>query len=348
MKKSISFFSAALLMVIIFTVGCGEKANENANEKKASVVDTIPVQTVKVEKKDLSISKTFSGTLEGEEQANIVAKIPERIVSIKVKVGDAVSAGQLLIELDKSGASSQYYQAQAGYLNAEKDLQRMKALLSEGAISQQMLDGVQTQFNIAKANFDAAKSAVELTSPIAGVVTALNSNIGDLAVPGMPIIVVASINRMKVIFSVGENDITSFYVGQSTEIYSELKQSLVQKGSISQISKSADIQSRSFEIKSLFSNTSDRWFKPGMFCKVKVNLKSQASSLVIPNIALVSGSESKGVFVIENGKAVYKNVVVGLTDGTSSVITSGLNENEIVATTGVGNLKNGSVVHVAK
>lgn len=343
MKKNIGIVVSSFFMFLLLFVGCGKKeANDNN-----SIQEIVPIQTTTVERKDINVSKTFTGTLEGEEQANIIAKIPERIIGIKVKVGDYVNAGQLLIELDKSGASSQYFQAEAAFINAERDFKRMETLFSEGAISQQMLDGVQTQYKVAKANFEAAKSTVELTSPISGVVTAININIGDLAQVGMPLIVVANINRMKLVFRVGEADVSSLSVGQTVEIFSESKPSLIQSGKILQISKSADIQSRSFEVKALFNNTSDRWFKPGMFCRAKANLNSQTGSLIIPNTAIIYEAERKGVFVINNNIAKYRIVETGITDGLITEVINGLSEGETIATIGVNNLKEGVSVHIA-
>lgn len=332
---------------ILFVIGCGANADEENTGNKQNVTDTIAVALADVEIKDISVVKSFSGNLEGEEQANIVGKIPERITSVNVKVGDYVKTGQLLIELDKSGASSQYFQAEAGFLNSQKDLERMKSLYSEGAISQQMLDGVQTQFNIAKANFDAAKNSVDLTSPISGVVTEVNVNIGDLATPGVPLIVVANIVKMKAIINVGEVDIPNFSVGQAAEIYSELKPELKVKGRIIQISKSADINSRSFEGKVLFSNTGDKWFKPGMFCRVNVELFTKDKSLVVPNSAIINKDNNKGIFVAENGKAVFKVVSIGITNGVSTEIKSGINKEDKIITLGNANLKNGQPIQIS-
>ncbi len=104
----------------------------------------------------------------------------------------------------------------------------MKILLKEGAVSQQAFDGAQTQYEVAKANFDAARSTVEITSPLSGVVTAINVNIGDLANPQMPMATIANIGRMKAKFNVGESDVPSFYVGQSAQIYSEMNPDVIQ------------------------------------------------------------------------------------------------------------------------
>ncbi|MBE0538492.1 MAG: efflux RND transporter periplasmic adaptor subunit, partial [Ignavibacterium sp.] len=276
---------AALSLLTVFLLvvqACGEKAKENNTIDKTRYTDTISVEAQLVEMKELDLTKTFSGSLEGVEQANIVAKIPERIIKINIKVGDYVKAGKVLIELDKAGASSQYYQAQAAFLNAQKNYERMQNLLKVGAVSQQSFDAVQTQYEVAKANFDAATSTVEITSPISGLVTALNVNIGDLANPQMPMATVANIDRMKAKFNVGESDVPSFYVGQPAKIYSEMNTELVQTGKIFQLSKSANLQSRTFEIQAMFPNTKDRWFKPGMFCSVTVDMKLKNNTVAIP------------------------------------------------------------------
>ena len=159
------------IFFIFILIGCGSGSKEKSQtDTAASGSNTIPVEVAPVARQNLSVTKIYSGTLEGEEQANIVAKISERITGIKVHVGESAGAGTVILMLDKSGVTSQYYQAEAGYKNAAKTLERMKSLYSEGAISLQALDGTQTQFDVAKANFDAARSAVELTTPISGVV----------------------------------------------------------------------------------------------------------------------------------------------------------------------------------
>jgi RND family efflux transporter MFP subunit len=288
----------------------------------------------------------YTGTIEGEEQANITAKLPERITAIKVKIGDAVSPGQLVAELDKAGASSQYYQAEAALENASRDLERMKALIKEGAISQQMLDGVQTQYTIAKANFEAVKSTVELTAPIQGIITHINGSVGDNASPMMPMMSVAKINSVKAVFMVGESDIVMCSTGKQVSITSEAKPGLNCYGSVVQISSSADEQSRSFEVKALFGNTSDRWFKPGMFCKVNMELQSRRGVIVVPSSAIIDRGSESFVFIAGDGIAVQKPVVKGISDGISTEIISGVNDGDALITTGLAGLTDRSPIKV--
>jgi len=258
-----------------------------------------------------------------------------------------VAKGRTIISLDKSGATSQYFQAEANYKNAGKNLERMKALLAEGAISQQLLDATQTAFDVAKANFEAARSAVELVSPISGVITALNVNLGDLSQPGAVLATVADIHRMKVIFSINEADVMQITPGQSVEIQSEGGSARRVQGRVVQISRSADVRSRSFEIKALFPNTADQWYRPGMFCKVMVRISPRDNALVVPAAAILSDGLTSKVYKVVDGRAISQPVVTGISDGSHVEILQGLQDQERVVTTGATNLRDSSLVAVA-
>jgi membrane fusion protein, multidrug efflux system len=333
--------------IILSLTGCGSGKKEQAMaETQAAVIQASPVQVAVAELTTVSVTKTFSGTLEGEDQANVVAKISERITSIAAANGASIAAGQTTITLDKSGTSSQYFQSQANYKNAEKTYERMKSLFAEGAISQEQLDGAQTAYTVAKANFDAARGAVDLTAPISGVVTAVNVSKGDLAVPGAVLMTIAKIGHMKVIFSANESDVTALAVGQPVTVYSDNRPEVKAEGRIVQLSKSADVGSRSFEVKALFPNTRDNWFKPGMFCKVNSRLTTGQRSVVIPNTAIQTDGVSSRVFVVANGRSYKRAVVVGVSDGVHSQILQGVAERDTLATVGINNLKDSAAVNV--
>jgi RND family efflux transporter MFP subunit len=223
----------------------------------------------------------------------------------------------------------------------------MKSLYAEGAVALQSLDGAQTAYDVAKANFDAARGAVDLTTPIAGVVTAVNVSLGDLTTPGEVLVTAANIDRMKVTISLNENDVTNVALGQEAVIYSEARPEAKVRGKIIQLSKSADVRSRSFEVKALFPNTADRWFKPGMFVKVTLNVSPPGTQIAVPSAAVQTDGVSSRVFVIRAGRAYQVSVDAGVTDGERTAILRGLAENDTVATVGVSNLRDSSLVTVA-
>ena len=201
-------------------------------------------------------------------------------------------------------------------------------------------------FDVAKANFDAARSAVELTTPIAGIVTAVNVNVGDLAVPGAVLATVARIERMKIIFNMNETDIPAVVLGQSVMVYTDVNPDARAEGRIVQLSKSADVRSRSFEVKALFPNRADRWFKPGMFGKVRLEISPKEEMLVVPAAAIQSEGEESRVYVVRGGRSYLRQITTGVSDGERTVVLSGLAEGDTVATLGANNLKDSSDVAV--
>lgn len=349
MKNHIGTLLAGFCLVsscmIAFT-GCGAGKKEQAKAEPNAVVTVVPVQATVAEKMSLNVMKTFSGSLEGEDQANIVAKISERVTGINAVSGSSVEAGHTVITLDKSGVSSQFYQSEANYKNSTKTYERMKSLLAEGAISQEQLDGTQTAYAVAKANYEAARSAVELSSPISGVVTAVNVNKGDLSTPGAVLMTVAKIGSMKVIFSSNESDITALALGQKVTVFSDARPDVKAEGRIIQISKSADVGSRSFEVKALFPNSRDHWFKPGMFCKVNCSFATGGLSLVIPNISIQTDGTTSHIYVLNSGRAAKRTVRLGASDGNRTEVLEGLAAGDTLATVGLNNLKDGSTVNV--
>jgi membrane fusion protein (multidrug efflux system) len=333
------------IAAVALLAGCNAQKTDPA---AANAKLTVPVQVAPVDKGILAVSRSYSATLEGEEQANIVSKISERVASVHVHVGTNVPANQLILTLDKTGASSQFYQAEASYRNAEKTLERIKSLYAEGAVSLQTLDGTQTAYDVARANYIAARSVVELTTPIAGVVTAVNANIGDLTAPGMSLATVAKINRMRAIFSLNETDVTAIALGQKVNIASEARPDLSIAGNIVQISRSADVRSRSFEVKALFTNTPDRWFRPGMFATVSLQVSSREVVIMVPNTAIQTDGVTSKVFIVKDGRAYQRAVQTGMTDGERTAILQGILPTDSVATVGVNNVRDSSYVTITR
>lgn len=344
--KKIKLISLLSALILVLIVGCSNKQEQEKLKENEVLNQTVPVNVTVVKQKNLSEDKTYSGSLEGIEQADIVAKIAERIVEIDKKVDNYVNQGETVIELDKTGPSSQFLQAQANFENAEKNLKRMQALYDAGAISQQQLDQTQTAFDIAKANFDAAKSTVILTSPISGVITNINVNEGDWVNPGMDMATIAKINRMIIKFYVNENEIQDIHSGDKTTVWSDSKPDLKITGRVTEIAKSASSDSRTFQVKAEFPNNSDKWFKPGMFVKVNVTLSTKKDVIAIPNESILHLDNKNLVYVIKNSKPVEKEIKAGMTDGNFTEVMNGITDGDSLITAGMENLTDNSILKI--
>ena len=254
--------------------------------------------------------------------------------------------GEVIIKLDRSGATSNYLQTQANYENANKDYERMKALYKDGAISQQQLDQAKTAYEVAKANYDAAKSTIELESPVNGVVTDININVGDWVTPGMQLATIANINQMIIKFYVTEAEVAHINLGDKVNVYSEFNKEKTTIGTITEISRSASSETRSFQVKAKFNNTKNNWYKPGMFVNVDVTLASHKDVLLIPTKALVFVNDKNVVFKIIDKRAFSVDVATGLSNDNVTEITKGLDIGETIVTEGMNNLSDSTRVNI--
>jgi len=181
--------------------GCtrfGGKQNGDTNGPEAGV----PVVVAAAEQGTMTQTVTVTGTIKAGREADIGAQISARVLEVRVREGDTVSAGQVLVTLDAAQAQSQVRQARAGaeaagarlaaakrrlevleegarqeekaiarsrleqaesaLRTAEADLKRLRGLYEEGAISKQQLDGAQTGYDTARTNRDSARQSLEL------------------------------------------------------------------------------------------------------------------------------------------------------------------------------------------
>lgn len=342
MKLIYMLFTAGICFFII--PGCG--SNDDKQSDFSELNKIVPVSVTAVKRQDISNERTYGGSLEGIKQSNVVAKISERIVAVNAKVGQYVKAGQIIIELEKSGLTSQYLQAQANLDNTKRELDRMTALFEEGAVAKQAVDQAGTAYSVAKANFEAARSAVDLSSPVSGTVTEVNVNPGDWVNPGTTLAVVADINQMIANFSVSESEVGALKAGTTVKIYSEFNKEISQTGRITEINRSASLDSRSFGIKAQFSNTKDSFFKPGMFVKVDVILEKKEKVLTVPTSSVIRQSDASMVYIIRNGLSFPAKITTGFSNDESTEVLSGLNEGDTIVTAGMNNLSDSTRVNI--
>ena len=128
----------------------------------------IPVEVATARSGPLVVSREFTGTVRGIRSATIRARTGDEIVEIPVRVGQRVAAGDVLIRQSQEGSMASVRQAEAAYEQASRTVERLRPLREQGAISEQDWDNATTALSVAEANLAAARSSVELTSPIAG------------------------------------------------------------------------------------------------------------------------------------------------------------------------------------
>ncbi|NIR63568.1 MAG: efflux RND transporter periplasmic adaptor subunit, partial [candidate division Zixibacteria bacterium] len=229
----------------------------------------------------LVVSKKYSGTIRGLEQAELAAKIAETVEKVNVGEGRKVQSGDVLIELDEGGPSSQFHQAQAVYENAKKLLTKYRNLYAEGAVSENDLNRVETDFEVARANFQAAKELVYIVSPINGEVTALNVNEGDQVYIGQHLATVGRRDSVRVEVGLDPDDIDYVAPGDKAILNMRGKNGKSVPGKIKDVATSADPETRAFSVEIVASNK-EGILKVGGLATVDIALYEIEKALLVP------------------------------------------------------------------
>ncbi len=295
---------------------------------------------------DEQVARVFTGTVEGERQADIYAKMAEAVEKVHVREGDVVRQGQVLVSLDKSGPSSAYRTAESVFRNSEKNFKKMEYLFGEGAISESKLDAARTDFEVNQAVFESASRLVEVQSPIDGIVTSMTASVGDYLAQGQRLATVAATSRLRVKCQVNSRDVGSFKEGAEVTVsMNDSERSL--PGKVASVARSADRDTRAFQVEVLFDNVGGEC-RPGMFVRVTTVVEDLPGVIAVPTDAVMAFDGLDQVFVVADNQAALRPVVLGPDLGGRVVIADGLVPGDTLVTLGHTYLADGFKVKIAR
>ena len=337
MKKKWFFIIGGVIILAILVV----VALNSNNTKKT---------TVTVEKagrgKIISIV-TATGKVKAQADVQISADVMGRIEEMPVKEGDTVKTGQLLLKLDSRSREMAVAQAKGSLISAKSsmetakiNLDRVQQLFSKGMTPQSELD-------VAKNNFDQASAQVQISqatqdqaqdqldkctirAPMYGVITQLNSEVGENVVigtmnsAGTVIMVISDLSAIEIEADVDETDIASVKVDQDVKISLDAFPDTSFHGRVIEVgnsAKAADLYSTSssvtnFVVKILIEDLVQN-IKPGMTASVDITTASRDDVIKIPSSAVVmrpEGTENKDISVKKNKKKEVSSEEVALPD----------------------------------
>ncbi|MDO5523318.1 MAG: efflux RND transporter periplasmic adaptor subunit [Bacteroidia bacterium] len=337
MKKIFKWFPLATTALLL--AACGGK-NDTA---ETAAPETTNVRVEEVRLTPVEQLQTFTATVEGNAVNNIASGAPARIRRILVDVGANVRRGQALVQMDGSNLSQQQTQLQS----LRRDYERYKELHAVGGVSQQQLDQMKTQLDVAESAYGNLAENTTLTSPISGVVTARNYDPGDMPA-ALPILTIENINPVKVIVNVSESFYSQVVKGITAQVQADALNEETFEGKVSLIHPSINPASRTFPVE-IEVNNSDLRLRPGMFARVTMNFGTNERPLVSDRAVLKqTGSDERYVFVEKDGKAVYTLVELGTRVGDKYEIVSGLNAGDRVIVQGNSGLIDGTEVKIVE
>jgi RND family efflux transporter MFP subunit len=334
--KTKRLFKLLPLLSLGILISCGEKKQEETKEEAKVKVNTTVAQLQSVDK-----IATYTATVKADVINQITPAMPGRIEKIHVEIGDKVSKGQLLVQMESSNLQQQTTQL----ANLEKDYERYGELLKVGGIAQQQVDQIKTQIDVLRTAIKNIQDNTQLKSPISGTVTARNYDNGDVFAQ-QPILTVQQLNPLKAIINVSESYFTQVTKGMPADIKLDVYGDETFAGKVQLIYPTIDAGSHTFGVEVFISNGNLK-VRPGMYARVALNFGA-GESIVVPDAAVQrqAGANDKYVFTIENGVAKYHKVELGQHIGEQYEIISGINSGDVVVTAGQTRLIDGTEVEI--
>ena len=338
---------SALALITLAAAGCGSRQSGKTSETAASLAAPQEVTNVSVALtrfEQVPQTEVYSANVQAYVVNNVAPQAVGRIKKINVEIGDFVSKGQVLAEMDQSNLE----QTKLKLDNDATELARLNQLYQEGGLSQSDYEASELAYNVSKSQYENLLENTVLKSPVSGVVTARNYDVGDMYSGSSPIYTVQQITPVKILVGVSESEYSKLKKGDSVQVEAEALPGRTFTGRVNRIYPTIDPTTHTFTAEVVVDNN-DRALRPGMYARVTITF-SVNTSIVIPDGAVVKmqGAGQKSVFVLNADSTVSSRVItLGRHFGENEYeVLSGLDEGETVISRGHTALKDGDKVKV--
>ena len=353
MKKTLIYIviAAVLVGLAAYKISSNKSKQEAEVAEVAKEVDKINVNVVTVQYESINTDYTANGTFLPKAETNLSSEISGKVVSVLVKEGSRVGAGQVVATIKKDAIEVDMSQAQNNLQNAIIDNQRYENAFKTGGVTKQQLDNSRLQLKNAQAAVRAQSVRVNNAAVRAGISGTINKRMvepGAVVSPGTPMFEIVNINSLKLSVLVDESQVGKIQLGQQVAINVNVLPEDSFSGRITFIAPKSD-DSLNFPVEIEVQNRGN--LKAGMYATAIFQTNNGAETqnmLTVPATAFVNGVSSGQIFVAQNGVAKLIKVTPGKVYGDKVQILNGLKNGDQVITSGQINLDNGSKINIIK
>ena len=348
MKALKQIFLPLAAAVILSSCGNDSKKENAPADGQATAVQAMKaatlVETTQTVFRDVPEVNSYSSTVQAYATNNIMPQQGGRIRKINAEVGDYVSKGQILAEMDRLQLDQLALQVQ----NDEIEYARLKSLYEEGGVSQSDFEAAELGYKVRKSNYANLEENTILRSPLTGFVTARNFDKEDMYGMSAPIFTIQQVTPVKLLVGISESDYTRVKRGDEVTLTVDAIPDRTFTGKINRLYPTLNPATHTFQAEVQVPNN-DRVLRPGMYARVKVTWGSN-NSVVVPDQAIVKqeGTGQRYVYTLNaDGKTVsYVPVELGRHIGAEYEVLSGLEEGQRYVSKGQAALKDGIEVNI--
>ncbi len=313
----------------------------------AVAADAPALQTAPVQYREVEQTYAAEGVVEAVKQSTVAAQISGRVVAVNFDVGDRVKKGQVIVRIDPAevnqtyaASQAQIAQAEATLRNAKAQYERTQRLVEQKFMSAAAMDKAQADYQAAKAQLAVAEAGggqaaatrgyATVTAPYSGVVSARHVELGEMAVPGKPLMTGFDPGELRVTASMPQYQLDAVRKLASASVEFPALKKRIQASRVS-ILPAADAQTHTTQVR-LDLPPGIEGLYPGMFARAYFAV-GRVKKLLIPASAVALRSEVAGAYVVgENGEIRFRQLRLGEAAGGGDVeVLAGVAPGEKVA-----------------
>jgi RND family efflux transporter MFP subunit len=352
-KKTYGFLMLIVILAVVTGAGCRGKPEEKGIMRPA--VSGVTVSSVSLSQADEVHQAT--GTIHSAVTSVISGRVMGMVTMLKVKEGDFVRKGQELLTIDDRdavervrGATMAVEAARQNLALSETTWKRYRGLYEKQALAKQEMDRVETQKNVAEADYQRARAVLNesrtnltftrITAPMDGVIISKKIDAGSMTVPGTPLLVLEGAGDEYVEIALDESLSRKVKEGMPVAVRVDALDRTLQSH-VREVVPSVDPASRTFIVK---VGLEGQDLRPGLFVRVSLPV-GKKQVIVVPEKAVVRKGELTGVYAVDTGGVVtYRLIRTGSPYPGGLEVLSGLSPDEKIITDGVDRAQDGGIV----
>lgn len=346
-KQFGTFLTLAALSIFTLNACSNGEDNNNDNDDNDSTI-VIPVEVMDVSRGTISAYYSNTASLEAVEEASVVSKVRGIVQEIRVEEGDQVRAGQVIAKIEDDQYRIEAERAKATMDRMYNDYQRNAELFDKELISAEVYENSRFEYESQKSAYELAQLNYEHTnikSPISGVISERFIKVGNMIGTDQQVFQVTDFDPIQAVIYIPEHERSKIRVGQRAELTADALPGTLFFGKVERISPIIDPTTGTFKA-TVYMDLGQEELRPGMFGRVKIVYDTRENTKMIPKAAIISEDEIQSVFVIKDSLAFRKVIRTGYVNGTNIEVIDGLEDGEIVVTTGQGSLADSTKVNI--
>lgn len=288
-----------------------------------------------------------TGSLIANESVQIMSEVAGRLVQLNLSEGQLVQKGQLIGKINDAELKAQVKKQKVQLTIAQNKVERAQKLLDINGLSVEEYEDALNSLNVLKAEIDYLQTLIdktEIRAPFSGRLGFKHVSEGAYVTPSTILSTLQQVNPIKLEFSIPEKYASKVKVGNSvTFTVDGYDQNFVAK--LYALEPNVDMNSRSLVLRAKADNSS-QVLRPGAFARIQLNLGDDSQAVLIPTQAVIPVLKGQQVYIVQNGEAVAKPVVLGFRGDKKVQVVEGLSVGDTVITTGVMSMKPGSKVKI--